>query len=246
MHAPIVKRDSQKHAAFNATLKDMRKQKPLSIVQTRDLKLRWQCMRARCTTKTRVRRHQFAGLRAYPSWKAYHALCGHRSERWIAGAPVDSNVLSTKTVSQYHGCHWTAVLGVIQTTATNFSATVRHEESCNNDAHRAWLPLHREMGMRSQENVELYLKTGKKNLPGRYSLRFWIISRQNSEKRGHNRTDVRKRLRADLGEHWRQAVAFPTYIWQQPQRADPQIHGRAGEARKEHSCRGKSRGHPRQ
>ena len=40
MHAPIVKRDSQKHAAFNATLKDMRKQKPLSIVQTRDLKLR--------------------------------------------------------------------------------------------------------------------------------------------------------------------------------------------------------------
>ena len=38
----------------------------------------------------------------------HHALCGHGGERWIAGAPVDGYEPSTKTVFQYHGCHFHA------------------------------------------------------------------------------------------------------------------------------------------
>jgi len=36
----------------------------------------------------------------------HHALCGHDGERWIAGEPVDGYEPSTKTVFQYHGCHF--------------------------------------------------------------------------------------------------------------------------------------------
>ena len=36
----------------------------------------------------------------------HQALCGHGGERWIAEAPVDGNEPSTKTVFQYHGCHF--------------------------------------------------------------------------------------------------------------------------------------------
>jgi len=36
----------------------------------------------------------------------HHALCGHGGERWIEGAPVDGYDPKTKTVFQYHGCHW--------------------------------------------------------------------------------------------------------------------------------------------
>jgi len=36
----------------------------------------------------------------------HHALCGHGGERWIAGAPVDGYEPTTKTVFQYHGCHF--------------------------------------------------------------------------------------------------------------------------------------------
>ncbi|KAK3731200.1 hypothetical protein QZH41_006045 [Actinostola sp. cb2023] len=36
----------------------------------------------------------------------HHALCGYGDERWIAGAPVDGYDPQTKTVCQYHGCHW--------------------------------------------------------------------------------------------------------------------------------------------
>jgi len=36
----------------------------------------------------------------------HHALCGHGGERWIAGAPVDGCEPTTKTVFQYHGCHF--------------------------------------------------------------------------------------------------------------------------------------------
>ena len=34
-----------------------------------------------------------------------YALCSHRAERWIIEAPVDGYDPTTKTVSQYHGCH---------------------------------------------------------------------------------------------------------------------------------------------
>jgi len=36
----------------------------------------------------------------------HHALCGHGSERWIAGPPMDGYEPSTKTVFQYDGCHF--------------------------------------------------------------------------------------------------------------------------------------------
>src|SRR6218665_1028279 len=36
----------------------------------------------------------------------HHALCGHGGERWIAEAPVDGYEPTTKTVFQYHGCHF--------------------------------------------------------------------------------------------------------------------------------------------
>jgi len=36
----------------------------------------------------------------------HHARCGHGGERWIAGAPVDGYDPTTKTVFQYHGCHF--------------------------------------------------------------------------------------------------------------------------------------------
>ena len=36
----------------------------------------------------------------------HHASCGHGGERWVERAPVDGYNHETKTVFQYHGCHW--------------------------------------------------------------------------------------------------------------------------------------------
>ena len=36
----------------------------------------------------------------------HHAACGHGGERWVESAPVDGYNHETKTVFQYHGCHW--------------------------------------------------------------------------------------------------------------------------------------------
>ena len=36
----------------------------------------------------------------------HHAMCGHRGERWVERSPVDGYNHETKTVFQYHGCHW--------------------------------------------------------------------------------------------------------------------------------------------
>ena len=33
-------------------------------------------------------------------------MCGHGGERWIEKLPVDGYHSETKTVFQYHGCHW--------------------------------------------------------------------------------------------------------------------------------------------
>ena len=41
-------------------------------------------------------------------WKIHihHATCGHGGERWVERAPVDGYNHETRTVFQYHGCHW--------------------------------------------------------------------------------------------------------------------------------------------
>ncbi|KAL9959464.1 hypothetical protein ACROYT_G032790 [Oculina patagonica] len=36
----------------------------------------------------------------------HHAMCGHGGEPWIEKAPVDGYDPISKTVFQYHGCHW--------------------------------------------------------------------------------------------------------------------------------------------
>ena len=36
----------------------------------------------------------------------HHHRCGHGGERIVAGAPVDGYHPKTKTVFQFHGCHW--------------------------------------------------------------------------------------------------------------------------------------------
>ena len=36
----------------------------------------------------------------------HHAACGHGGERWVERAPVDGYNHETRTVFQYHGCHW--------------------------------------------------------------------------------------------------------------------------------------------
>ena len=36
----------------------------------------------------------------------HHAMCGHGGERWVESAPVDGYNHATKTIFQYHGCHW--------------------------------------------------------------------------------------------------------------------------------------------
>ena len=33
-------------------------------------------------------------------------MCGHGGERWVERAPVDGYNHETRTVFQYHGCHW--------------------------------------------------------------------------------------------------------------------------------------------
>ena len=38
--------------------------------------------------------------------RIHHAACGHGGERWVESAPVDGYNHKTKTVFQYHGCHW--------------------------------------------------------------------------------------------------------------------------------------------
>ena len=36
----------------------------------------------------------------------HHHKCGHGGERFIKGVPVDGYQPETKTVFQFHGCHW--------------------------------------------------------------------------------------------------------------------------------------------
>ena len=36
----------------------------------------------------------------------HHAMCCHGGERWVARAPVDGYNPITRTIYQYHGCHW--------------------------------------------------------------------------------------------------------------------------------------------
>ena len=36
----------------------------------------------------------------------HHAACGHGGKRWVERAPVDGYNPKTRTVFQYHGCHW--------------------------------------------------------------------------------------------------------------------------------------------
>ena len=36
----------------------------------------------------------------------HHAMSGHGGERWVERSPVDGYNHETKTVFQYHGCHW--------------------------------------------------------------------------------------------------------------------------------------------
>lgn len=36
----------------------------------------------------------------------HHTMCGHGGEPWITGDPVDGYEPTTKTVFQFHGCHW--------------------------------------------------------------------------------------------------------------------------------------------
>ena len=36
----------------------------------------------------------------------HHALCGHGGERYVCNHPVDGYHPETRTVFQYHGCHW--------------------------------------------------------------------------------------------------------------------------------------------
>ena len=36
----------------------------------------------------------------------HHAMCGHGGKRWVERSPVDGYNHETKTVFQYHGCHW--------------------------------------------------------------------------------------------------------------------------------------------
>ena len=36
----------------------------------------------------------------------HHAMCGHGGEHWVECTPVDGYNHATKTVFQYHACHW--------------------------------------------------------------------------------------------------------------------------------------------
>ena len=66
----------------------------------------------------------------------HHAACGHGGERWVERAPVDGYNHETKTVFQYHGCHWHGCRKCYPREAT--STTVR-----------AYLKVLRERGGRS-------------------------------------------------------------------------------------------------
>ena len=50
----------------------------------------------------------------------HHALCGYCGERWIAGVSVDGYEPTTKTVFQYHGATFTAVLPSVSRTMPVF------------------------------------------------------------------------------------------------------------------------------
>ena len=43
-----------------------------------------------------------------------HQFCGHEGQRWIAGGAVVGFDPETKTVYQYHGCHWEGCIVCLQ------------------------------------------------------------------------------------------------------------------------------------
>ena len=66
-------------------------------------------------------------------WKIYihHAMCGHGGERWVERASLDGYNHATKTVFQYHGCHWHGCENVTRKIATKpFIATTKRAKIC--------------------------------------------------------------------------------------------------------------------
>lgn len=57
-------------------------------------------------TKKRAHKEEQLLIAQMNGLKLSRQLSSHSSERWIVGAPVDGYDPTTKTVFQYHGCHW--------------------------------------------------------------------------------------------------------------------------------------------
>ena len=76
-----------------------------------------------------------------PKIHIHHVTCGHGGERWLERAPVDGYNHETRTVFQYHGCHWHGcrecypndrnkiIAGNNQTREDRFKATVERTEA---------------------------------------------------------------------------------------------------------------------
>ena len=66
----------------------------------------------------------------------HHAMCGHGGERWVERAPVDGYNHETKTVFQYHGCHWH---GCIRCFPNDRHRIIAHDNTTREEWYRATL-----------------------------------------------------------------------------------------------------------
>lgn len=201
-------------------------------------------MRERFPT-IKLRHHQSTGLRAQAScWASISIILyagavvrgGLLEHRWIVITRLQRQLCCNTTAAT---C--TAVVTVFQTAGTaiyppwsNTRKPFSRNSGRYNSAPVSLLPRYREMRVWRPKNARSSDKTRNENLPPP----FWSVPRQNKVTASPTYENAH---RAYFGKQWRLALTLVrAYLPPKTERADPEVHARAGEAREKHSSRGQS------
>ena len=92
----------------------------------------------------------------------HHATCGHGGERWVERAPVDGYNHETRTVFQYHGCHWH---GCRKCYSNDRNKIVAHNNQTREDRFKATVERTEALRAAGYQVIEAWsCEVGKKNI----------------------------------------------------------------------------------
>ena len=172
----------------------------------------------------------------------HHASCGHGGERWVERAPVDGYNHETRTVFQYHGCHWHGcrkcypndrnkiIARNNQTREDRFKATVERTEALRAAGYHVIEEWTCEVG---EINVELP-QTQMRSYPHAILYDFEAYGDNNQRKEPTAMLTIENThvpISVSIGDTFERE---PTHICERPRGAGSQAYGRAGETREKH------------